>query len=366
MRITMIAFGTRGDVQPAIALGKALKAEGHSVRLLAGANFKNWIEGHGLEAVASTINIQTIMESDLGRDWIESNNFITQLRILKKLTEQTGWQAMMEARMACRFADVIISSFTSDIYALSIAEKLGIRHISMPLQPPLFPTRNGAATMNAPLPERKSIINYLFGKLFLEPTSWQLSGELVNRFRTEVLNLPPQTYTQFLAAKRRLFTVQAYSRHLVPHAEDWPSTLRTTGFWFLEEQNKWEPPAELTAFLEAGDAPVSIGFGSMVGHRLEQVTRIVVDAVRPSYFRGGEELVTQNSVTRFTGSNRLPTNGSTRVWLLPCIMAVREQRRQACAPVCLQWLFRISATNLSGGSAFMRSAPDQNRSRAIN
>lgn len=281
MKITMIAFGTRGDVQPAVALGKALKAEGHSVRILAGANFKNWIERHGLEAVASKIDMQTVMESDLGRDWIEKGgNSIRQMRVIKKLTDQTGWQAMTDAWTACRDAEVIFSSFTSDIYALSIAEKLRARQISMPLQPALLPTRSGAATMNAPLPDRKSIINYVFGRLFLEPANWRLSGKMVNRFRREILSLPPQTRAQYLTAKRRLFTVQAYSRHLVPHAEDWPSTIRTTGFWFLEEQNDWEPPPGLTEFLGAGEPPVCIGFGSMIGRNLEQVTRIVIDAVR--------------------------------------------------------------------------------------
>ena len=141
MKITLIAFGTRGDVQPAIALGKALKAEGHSVRVLAGANFKTWIERHGLEAVASTIDIQSVMESDLGRDWIENGgNLFTQMRVVKKLVNQTGWQSMTDAWVACRDAEVIISSFTSDIYALSIAEKLSLPHVSMPLQPALLPT----------------------------------------------------------------------------------------------------------------------------------------------------------------------------------------------------------------------------------
>jgi UDP:flavonoid glycosyltransferase YjiC (YdhE family) len=279
----MIAFGTRGDVQPAVALGKALKAEGHSVRILAGANFKDWIMQHGLEAVASKTDIQSVMESDLGRDWIEKgDNPITQMRVLKKLTDQTGWQSMTEAWTACRDAEVIFSSFTSDIFALSIAEKLGVRQISMPLQPTLFPTSIGAATMNAPLPDRKSIVNYMFGRLFLEPANWWLAGKLVNRFRREVLSLQPQTRAQYLAAKRRLFTIQAYSRHVVPHAEDWPSTIRTTGFWFLEEQNNWEPPRDLTEFLDAGEPPVCIGFGSVIGRNPERMMRIVNDAVRES------------------------------------------------------------------------------------
>jgi len=283
MRITMIAFGTRGDVQPAVVLGKELKAKGHSVRILAGANFKDWIEGHGLEAVASTIDIQSVMESDLGRDWIEKGgNPLTQMRIIKKLTDQTGWQSMTEAWTACRDAELIVSSFTSDIYALSIAEKIGALHISIPLQPALFPTRSGPATMNAPLPNRNSIFNHIFGRFFLEPFNWRLSGKMVNRFRQEVLSLRPQTRAEYLAVKRRLFTVQAFSRHIVPQPDDWPSTIRTTGFCFLEEQNGWEPPRSLTEFLDAGEPPICIGFGSMIGHNLENVTRMVIDGVSKS------------------------------------------------------------------------------------
>lgn len=283
MRISMIAFGTRGDVQPAVALGKALKAKGHSVRILAGANFKEWIEHHGIEAVASTIDVQSVMESDLGRDWIENgSNPLIQMRVMKRLIAETGWQSMTEAWNACRDAEVIFSSFTSDIYALSIAEKLGVRLISTPLQPALFPTRSGAATMNAPLPNRMSIINYLFGKFFLEPFNWRLSGRMLNRFRREVLELPAQKREEFMSARRRLFTIQAYSQHLVPQATDWPKTIRTTGFWFLEEQDEWRPPDGLIDFLDAGEPPVCIGFGSMVGANLEKMTRVVIDAVNES------------------------------------------------------------------------------------
>lgn len=283
MRITIIAFGTRGDVQPAVALGKALKTSGHSVRILAAGNFKGWIEGHGLESVTSSIDIQAIMESDLGRDWIEhGTSSITQMRIIKKLTDQTGWQTMLDAWEACRNAEVILSSFTSDIYALSIAEKTGAKHLSIPFQPALYPTRSGAATMNAPLPDRNSIINYIFGRLFLEPANWRVSGEMTNRFRQEVLALPPQTHAQFLAAKRRLLILHGYSRHVVPHPEDWPDNLHTTGYWFLEDQNGWEPPAELARFLDEAEPPVCIGFGSMIGHNVEWITQIITEAVRES------------------------------------------------------------------------------------
>ncbi len=50
MNITIIAFGTRGDVQPLLALGKGLEQAGHQVCMVAGANFESWIQQHGLRA----------------------------------------------------------------------------------------------------------------------------------------------------------------------------------------------------------------------------------------------------------------------------------------------------------------------------
>lgn len=283
MKVAMIAFGTRGDVQPAVALGKALKAEGHDVRILAGNNFKPWIERHGLNLVASRIDIQAVMESDLGRQWIEKgHNPIAEMRVIKKLTDQTAWEGMNDAWQCCRDAQVIFSSFTSDIYARSIAEKTGAIHISVPLQPVLVPTRIGAATMNGPAPNRKSILNYLFGKALLEPANWRFQGEMVNRFRSEVLSLPQQTRGKYLAAKRRVLTLQAYSKYVVPHADDWPSTIHTTGYLFLDEPENWSPPAGLSTFLESGEPPVCIGFGSMIGHNLDEVSRVVIAAIRES------------------------------------------------------------------------------------
>ena len=322
MRITIIAFGSRGDVQPAVALGKALKVEGHSIRILAGRNFKSWIERHGLDPIASQIDIQSIMESELGREWAEKgSNLLKQMQVVKKLNERTGWLAMSEAWTACRDADVIISSFTSDIYALSISEKLGVPLISTPLQPALYPTRSGAATMNAPLPHRESIFNWYFGKLFLEPFQWRLSAKMVNRFRQEVLSLRPQSRSDYLAAKRRLVTVQGYSCHVVPHAQDWPSTIRTTGFWFLEEQNEWQPSRELTEFLDSGERPVCIGFGSMTGRNPEHLMQTVSEALRQSKKRAVLLSGWAGIIDSKRDDNIFPLEAAPHEWLYPRVSA---------------------------------------------
>lgn len=285
-RITIIGHGTRGDAQPAIAVGKGLQAAGHQVRLLASANFEGWIAEHGLEAAAASVDIQAIMESEGGQEWVErGHNPLVQTRIMKRLFGQFGRELMMDAWRASQDADLVISSFTSDAFVVSIAEKLAIPQASMVGQPALVATRDGRALPNAPLPNRVSIVNYLFGKVFIEPYGWQMVGEVTNKFRQEVLGLPPQSRGENTAARKRMLTLMGYSPHVAPHPEDWPERFHTTGYWFLDDGAGWEPPEALVAFLEAGERPISVGFGSMTGRDPRGMTELVAAAVERSGVR---------------------------------------------------------------------------------
>lgn len=71
MLIVILAAGTRGDVQPAIALGVGLRARGHRVRLFVGAEFGTWVASHGLEVATASFAIREMMQSPIGRAWAE-------------------------------------------------------------------------------------------------------------------------------------------------------------------------------------------------------------------------------------------------------------------------------------------------------
>lgn len=280
LKITIIAFGTRGDVQPLIALASALQACGHRVRMIASANFNVWIEGHGLEAARTHVDVQAMMQGTLGREWVEKGNSpIRQAQAMKRLLAEYGLPMMHDAWQASQDAQVIISSFTSDVYAASIAEKLGAKHISTPLQPTMRATRYGTSTAAALLPNGASIVNYWFGKLFIEPFGWRLIGKIHNRFRREVLRLPAQSRRENDGRLRRMLVAQGISSHVVPHPPDFPPNIHTTGFWFLDDDRDWTPPPKLAEFLRTGAPPVYIGFGSMTGHNPEAMTRTLTQAV---------------------------------------------------------------------------------------
>ncbi len=281
-QITIIASGTRGDVQPAIALGKALQTVGYQVRLLASPNFHTWIEGYGLEAAPAQVNVQEVMESEGGQEWVERGHKpMVQMRVMKKLLDKFGGQLIKEAWKACQGADAIISSFTSDAFAVTFAQKLQIPHFSMPLQPTLIATRDGRSMPNVPFPNHISRINEWFCKLLIEPFPWQLYGQHVNQFRREI-GLSPQTNQENIAARRQMTVLHAVSRHVMLFPSDWPANFHITGYWFLDDDLAWQPSAKLVNFLASEPPPVYIGFGSMTNSDPASTTRLIVEAVRQS------------------------------------------------------------------------------------
>ena len=81
MHIVILAMGTRGDVQPTLALSKGLQAAGHKVTLAAGRNFADWIESHGVHYGLMDVDMQAMMGSAEGQEWSDrGSNPMVQLR----------------------------------------------------------------------------------------------------------------------------------------------------------------------------------------------------------------------------------------------------------------------------------------------
>lgn len=322
MKTTVIAYGTRGDVQPILALAKALKARGHQVRMVAGTNFKTWIEQHGLEAAPTRVDPQAFMTSTSGREWSEHGDSQRQIQTLFKLIDQQGLDMIRDAWAACQDARVIISNPLSDVFAASFAEVLQVKQVSTSLQPMFVATRSGAATVGALFPRRTNRLNYLVSKRLLEPFRWRLMGKTSNQFRQETLGLPGQSYRDNLQCLQRMLVVQGFSTQVVPPPDDWPANLHTTGYWYLDEDTDWLPPPALLDFLDRGDPPVYVGFGSMTGRDPEALTDIIVRAIEQS----GQRAILQSGWAGM-GREELPPSvflldAAPHGWLFPRMSAI--------------------------------------------
>ena len=270
MQIVVMASGTRGDVQPMIALGVALRQAGHAVRLLAGENFSPWIRSYGLEAYP-TSDMEALMRSELGVAWVEGDSQLRQLRAMKDLLHLTAGRMIQDTIEGTRGADLLISGFVAEPFGQAISERLSIPQISVALQP-YRATSSGPASLLALRPGATSRANRWTGR-FAERISWSVASQTVGVLR-ERLGLPAHTTRTYLRAARQIPALYAMSRHVVPPIAD--ANVHTTGYWFLNEAAA--PPADLERFLEAGDPPVYVGFGSMSSSDPAATVRMIVAA----------------------------------------------------------------------------------------
>lgn len=284
MHITIVALGTRGDVQPMIALGQGLQTAGHRVQLIAGSNFEGWVRSFGLDFMPS-VDMETLMKSPAGIAWTENGrNPLKQLDFMRQLLHEHGHGMVQPIIQSASATDLLISGFVSQPFAQSVSEKTRVRHITVALQP-FRVSRSGAASLQPLLPGRSSILNYWMG-LFGERLIWGISRDTVNRLRTEQLQLPPHSAATYQKASRPIPVIYGISRHVLPTASDWNDSVYQTGYWFLDEDTNWQPSAALTAFLNAGPRPVYVGFGSMSSSDPAATVRTIADSLTRTGQRG--------------------------------------------------------------------------------
>lgn len=285
MKITLFAAGSRGDIQPCIALSKGLQQAGYSVCLAAPEDFAGFVRQHAVSFYPLRGDVQRIMASDTGRTFMESGgaNPIRSIRAIRKMTAPIVMAMAQDAYAACQDADGIICLGVLAAFGQSIAEALHIPIIH--LEPtPLLPTRAFPAPSWPIQRDLGGVHNYLSGTVMLLVV-WLWFSPFVNDFRRR-LGLSPYSAASFLRALRTTPMLSAYSPGIIPHPEDWPENIEVTGYFFLDAMTDWQPSPELKAFLEAGDPPVYIGFGSMAGRNPEQTTLLMLEALAQCGQRG--------------------------------------------------------------------------------
>lgn len=116
----------------------------------------------------------------------------------------------------------------------------------------------------------------------VEMMTWQGLGDLINRFRTKILRLEEVSTLWAPGQLYRLKVPYTYmwSPSLIPKPKDWGPEIDVTGFVFLDLASSFTPPDDLKKFLDNGDPPVYIGFGSIVVDDPDEFTKLIFEAVK--------------------------------------------------------------------------------------
>ncbi len=285
MRIVLIAFGSRGDVQPMIALGKGLQQAGYDVAVAAGVNFQPWIEQEGLACEPIQVDIERYMRTEVGTTWLNdsSHNPRREMQNMKRMTEEVAPQVTEDMLRIVERGDVFISGVLT-VEAMSTAAKAFNKRHLLGLLAPFAPTRSGAAGLQALLPRSTSVINYGWG-YFIESMLYGVLHGPSEGVRQR-LKLPSVTRADFLRAWNQTPTVIGVSPLVTPVPADWGSHIRVTGYWFLDAPADWQPAPALRDFLAAGAPPVYIGFGSMANRDPQGTTQMMIAALKRTGQRG--------------------------------------------------------------------------------
>ncbi len=275
MKIALLGFGTRGDVQPYLALGKALKARGHDVLLGAPDNFNAWVEEHGLTFHGLGIDMEAFLRSPEIRQ-VMSGNWFALAKIWRQTIRPMVRNVLDATWEAGRNADVIVYH-PKVTGAVDVSEATGARLVcASPI--PLFPT--GEYPLLTPRRSFGSRLNRLtYNAYYLARPPYL---KIINRWRSESMGLgkgpalaPLGGYKGGMATR-----ICAVSPSVIPRPDDWDEDTHMTGYWFLGEGRGWRPEAALADFLQAGEPPVYIGFGSMTTRRPDHLARQIVEGVR--------------------------------------------------------------------------------------
>jgi UDP:flavonoid glycosyltransferase YjiC (YdhE family) len=285
MKVTIIAPGSRGDVQPYVALGKGLKEAGHTVGVLASWDFQNLVTAYGLDFYDLGGSMQTVAKSM--QSLLEQGNFIKILSSMGDAAQRLVSQASRSGLAVCQGSDLIVAGIGGLFVGLALSEKLGIQLIQA-YYFPFTPTREFPNAL-VPLPRMRlpAWVNLLSHRL-AQQMLWQNYRAADTRARREVLQIAlAPLMGPFASLHGQDQTIlYGYSPQVFPPPGDWGPFVHVTGYWFLDPPAGWEPPIDLVKFLQSGPPPVYVGFGSMVNGKPEQTTGLVLQALARAGQRG--------------------------------------------------------------------------------
>jgi UDP:flavonoid glycosyltransferase YjiC (YdhE family) len=268
MRVLLAPHGTRGDVQPMLALAAGLRARGHDVSFVAPANSVEWITSFGFRCLSDGIDVEQLMQGAGMR--LQSLRW--QMRYLTDTLIPRLFETVLAAAEVTNPAIIVGSGV--QMAGTSIAELRGIPSASAMFAPCAVPSSDSPPPV-VRLQTLPRWMNRVLWKWAAPLADRALAGP-VNAARSQLGLLPHPMPSRLIAGKR---TIVAADRELGPLPKDAPTTVVATDAWMLGDE-AGAGNSQLDDFLRAGPPPIYVGLGSMVPMPGLSVAGCAADAAR--------------------------------------------------------------------------------------
>ncbi len=278
--IAIVAVGSRGDVAPLTGLGVRLQDAGHDVVIAAFTPFAELITNSGLRfhQIAGGASIDGDLDD------------LNPAKGIAAFLAPNGMRELGNAVLATlrdEPADVLLLSPFSELAGHPLAEAKGIPSVGVRLQP------LSATAAHPPAVLGGWSAGAAGNRLASDAGAWALDrlyGRVIAGFRRD-LGLPKASARLLRRQRTRAQwpVLHGYSPAIAARPADWRAGLDVVGYWWPAAPSAgWRPPSELTDFLDAGPAPVFVGFGStMVSARdAERLSLVIRDGLRRAGVRG--------------------------------------------------------------------------------
>jgi sterol 3beta-glucosyltransferase len=281
MHIVILTVGSRGDVQPYIALAKGLMARGHQVTLGASKNFETFVTSNGVAFRPINADYYQLIDTPEGKAMMSGNpirivqNLRTVITPMIRQTIESAWQAAQGADFLIYHPKVLIGA--------DILEKLQIKGAMAVAAPVISPTGAFPAPGLPSLPFGAAFNRFTYRLVASAGASF---GGTIKAWR-ESVGLPAKSKvikSMTFIHNKRIPVLYPISSSVLPRPDDYPDNAYLTGYWFLD-QPTWTPPHELVEFLGSGTKPIYIGFGSMVGQNPQHTTQVILEAIEKAGVR---------------------------------------------------------------------------------
>ena len=270
MRALLTAVGTRGDVQPAIALALELRNLGHAVRLCVSPNFVDQARSLGLEAFPMGVEMRLPAKGSRATPTLTAE----ELRRLRESMPDLVTDQFETIRNAVDGCDVIVGANAHQYAAPSIAELLGIGCVTAVYAPVALPSPDLAPPPPPGQAAGKEISLSIEDRWRDTAQAWnERALDRINRNRARLGMNPIDDVLDYVLTDHTWLAADAV---LGPAPRTPGREVFQTGTWVFVDSRPLTP--EIEAFLQAGEPPIFVGFGSMPV--AGDVSRLVVGAAR--------------------------------------------------------------------------------------
>jgi sterol 3beta-glucosyltransferase len=281
MNIGIFTYGTRGDLQPYVALALGLMDKGHKVSLSATEDFKDFVEGFGVKFEPLWGNAETMMNSKEGQNILQTENSIKLMKYYFKVLHDNREPLRKSYYQAISKVDFIIANSMTLPIVSAIAEKQCKKVALTYFMPPVVPTTEFPLGdfdfFNFPWYNK---LTYKIAQAFF----WKFIKQDTNEYRKE-LGLPElkENLVTYLD-KQKILDLYCLSPSLISQPKDWESHHKITGFINIPKQKREthfldQTTRELSEWLSDGDKPIYIGFGSNGVGNTEKFSKIITEVL---------------------------------------------------------------------------------------